>query len=60
MNLTAEIATKKNYKKRNLNKTKKRELPDSFAIKKMGCCTSGESAEEIAAKKIDEDIRKGM
>ena len=59
MNLTAEIATKKNYKKEKL-KQKKKELPDSFAIKKMGCCTSGESAEAIAAKKIDEDIRKGM
>ena len=59
MNLTAEIATKKNYKKRNLNK-KKKELPDSFAIKKMGCCTSGESADDKLAKKIDEDIRKGM
>ena len=59
MNLTAEIATKKNYKKRNLSK-KKTELPDSFAIKKMGCCTSGETAEDIAAKKIDEDIKKGL
>ena len=58
MNLTAEIATKKNYKKRNLNKKKK--LPDSFVIKKMGCCTSGETAEDIAAKKIDEDIKKGL
>ena len=58
MNLTAEIATKKNYKKRNLNK--KKELSNSVAIKKMGCCTSGESPDDKLAKKIDEDIRKGM
>ena len=38
----------------------KKELADSVAIKKMGCCTSGESADEKLAKKIDEDIKKGM
>ena len=47
----------KNYK-RNLNKRKK-ELPDSVAIK-MGCCTSGESAEDRQAAKINNDIKNGM
>ena len=40
-------------------KQKKKELPDSVAIK-MGCCTSGESAEDRQAAKINNDIKNGM
>ena len=34
-------------------------MPDSVAIK-MGCCTSGESAEDRQAAKINNDIKNGM